>query len=408
MPLPRLPRAGRPARRALRRRPRGVGGRHPAAPGGVHLAQPAARRLCPEHPRPAGFRGTGSRQVTGCPVPPFLHLSHGRRTTPPRCAVRLSGCRGGHGATSFPPRPWGQQPWSSAARCLPCSRGAPVGVASAHRGRHRPCRPSLRCGPAEEGSGCEPPGVAARALRGHCTRAPAGGGRAPRAGRAPSPEARPWRVDGGGLRVSLHKGRGAARPSAGAERQMSPSRHHEQGERRGPVLSQLDLPSACPHVALQSLGWGQCAAGIGATQAAPAPRRGNRGRGQAACSGPHACSSHGPWTGRPPPGSACGDICHGGLVRSRHLQGCELWGLELPSRGPGSRTFSPRRRRRPGLGAGASSFCEVQTPGRESQTQPGTTPQTALQSPGAVEEAGQTRACLGRGTPLPAPPASLQ
>lgn len=240
--------------------------------------------------------------VTRCPVPQFLHLGHGRRMTPPRGAVRLSRCRGGHGAASrprsFPLRLLGQQPWSRVARCLPCPahRGRqwawplPIAAATGHAGPVRLCSPA-------EGSLCEQP-VAARGLRGHCTRAPAGGGRAPRAGRRRARRLRPSSlvlVDRGGLGASSHRGRGAARPSAGTERQMSPSRHHEQGrEARPPPRSQLNLPSVRSHLTLQSLGWGQCAPGIGATQAAPGPRRGDRGRGQAACSGPRACSSHGP------------------------------------------------------------------------------------------------------------------
>lgn len=114
-----------------------------------------------------------------------------------------------------------------------------------------------------------------------------------------------------------------------------------------------------------------------------------------------------PPTWRPPPASACGDICQRGLVRSRHPQACELRGLELPSRGPGSRTFSPLRCHRVSVHAS----CQVQTPGRGSQIQPETTPQTASQSQGLWRKQDRwgPGVLLGEEEPLacsPGPPAS--
>lgn len=243
MPLPRLPRmaalppalcgggpvGGRAASRRTREGPPGSAGRQ----------APLSRALRTSRLQREGLQT--EPWVTRCPVPQFLHLGHGRRMTPPRGAVRLSRCRGGHGAASrprsFPLRLLGQQPWSRVARCLPCPahRGRqwawplPIAAATGHAGPVRLCSPA-------EGSLCEPP-VAARGLRGHCTRAPAGGGRAPRAGRRRARRLRPSSlvlVDRGGLGASSHRGRGAARPSAGTERQMSPSRHHEQGREARP------------------------------------------------------------------------------------------------------------------------------------------------------------------------------
>lgn len=83
----------------------------------------------------------------------------------------------------------------------------------------------------------------------------------------------------------------------------------------------------------------------------------------------------------------------------------ELRGLELPSRGPGSRTFSPLRCHGLSSGVRASSLSSAET--REgSQTQPETVPHTALRSPGAVEETGQAGpgALLGEGAPLACSP----
>lgn len=141
---------GSPAPGALRRRPRGWEGSIPPHQGGsTWLSRPPGTSV-PSTPDQQASEGRAPDRAVGDSVPCASISPSGpwAEDDPAKgCCAALpvqgrAWCR--LQTTLLPAEAVGPAAvvQGRAVPALPCSPGAPVGVASAHRGRHGPCRPS--------------------------------------------------------------------------------------------------------------------------------------------------------------------------------------------------------------------------------------------------------------------------